>query len=211
MRIWTAHTREFHKAVLVPEGFSTGALLFGPFWLAAHRAWIAAGIALAAYLFVWLLFDGTVLPILLGGIAVALGFSGYDLVRAALRFGGYDETQILAAQDETGALARLFAERPEQFEEELREHRGKRRDDDDPEDEEGPVAVEDAFVPEAEYAPVEVDEPEPEPETLEPPPSEADAEPVVAKRGGRNTVAPSTTIRGHFDPNTPPPGSPEPL
>ena len=34
--------------MLVREGFSWGALLFGPLWLAVHRAWIAAVLALAA-------------------------------------------------------------------------------------------------------------------------------------------------------------------
>ena len=49
VRFWTAHTpvRARHP-VLVREGFSWGALLFGPLWLAVHRAWIAAVLALAA-------------------------------------------------------------------------------------------------------------------------------------------------------------------
>ena len=42
MRFWTAHVRQGTAPVLVREGFSWGALLFGPIWLAAHRAWIPA-------------------------------------------------------------------------------------------------------------------------------------------------------------------------
>ena len=48
MRFWTAHIRAGAAPVLVREGFSWGALLFGPLWLAVHRAWIAAVLALAA-------------------------------------------------------------------------------------------------------------------------------------------------------------------
>ena len=48
MRFWTAHIRAGAAPVLVREGFSWGALLFGPLWLAVHRAWIPAVLALAA-------------------------------------------------------------------------------------------------------------------------------------------------------------------
>ena len=48
MKFWTAHIRTGAAPVLVREGFSWGALLFGPLWLAVHRAWIAAVLTLAA-------------------------------------------------------------------------------------------------------------------------------------------------------------------
>jgi hypothetical protein len=41
---YTAHIRADRKLVLVKEAFSWGAFLFGPLWLLAHRAWIAAAI-----------------------------------------------------------------------------------------------------------------------------------------------------------------------
>jgi uncharacterized protein (DUF486 family) len=40
MTFWTAHLRNEAEPVVIPERFSWGALVFGPFWLALHRAWI---------------------------------------------------------------------------------------------------------------------------------------------------------------------------
>ena len=49
VKFWTAPSCAQDAApVLVREGFAWGALMFGPLWLAAHRAWIAAALALAA-------------------------------------------------------------------------------------------------------------------------------------------------------------------
>ena len=38
--------------MLVREGFCLGAAVFGPLWLALHRAWIPAAFVLAAYVLV---------------------------------------------------------------------------------------------------------------------------------------------------------------
>lgn len=38
MRFWTSHVRPGTPPVLLSEGFSLGALLFGPLWLIARRA-----------------------------------------------------------------------------------------------------------------------------------------------------------------------------
>ena len=51
MRVWTVHLppptdragRPSRRSpVLVQEGFSWGAFLFGPLWLLAHRLWLSA-------------------------------------------------------------------------------------------------------------------------------------------------------------------------
>ncbi len=47
MKIYTALLKAGAEPVLVREGFSWGALFLGPFWLAAHRAWVPAAISLA--------------------------------------------------------------------------------------------------------------------------------------------------------------------
>ena len=52
MKIYTALLRHDAEPVLVREGFAWGALFFGPFWLFAHRAWIAAAISLAVYVLI---------------------------------------------------------------------------------------------------------------------------------------------------------------
>jgi hypothetical protein len=98
--------------VLVREGFSWGALLFGPFWLLSHRAWIPGVLALAAG--VALAFA----PPPLGGLmewllAWALGLFGQDLRRWSLERAGYDLVHVVAAPDADSALARLLERRPD--------------------------------------------------------------------------------------------------
>ncbi len=55
MRFWTIHMRANAPPVLVREGFSWTALLFGPLWLAWHRAWIPAALDLAASILIGVL------------------------------------------------------------------------------------------------------------------------------------------------------------
>ncbi len=99
--------------MLVREGFSWGALIFGPFWLAAHRAWIAAALTLAtAILIVFLTRDG-VSAILLATLIVLLGLSGHDLHRWSLDHRGYLLAQIIAARTELEALGQLLERRPD--------------------------------------------------------------------------------------------------
>ena len=52
MTFYTAHLKPDAEPVLVREGFSWGALVFGPLWLAAHRAWLLAALALAGYVLI---------------------------------------------------------------------------------------------------------------------------------------------------------------
>ena len=66
--------------MLVREGFSFGAFLFGPLWLAVHRAWIPAVLALAAIVLIVELRRRPARPIvLLLGEMVLLGLFGHDL------------------------------------------------------------------------------------------------------------------------------------
>ena len=55
------------------EGFSWGALLFGPLWLAVHRAWIAAALTLAAGVLIVVLAEGAIAAALLAALIVLLG------------------------------------------------------------------------------------------------------------------------------------------
>ena len=113
MNFWTAHVRAGAAPVLVREGFSWGALIFGPFWLAAHRAWIAAALTLAAaVLIVFLTRDG-VSATLLTTLIVLLGLSGQDLRRWSLDHRGYLLAQIIVARTELEALGQLLERRPD--------------------------------------------------------------------------------------------------
>jgi hypothetical protein len=112
VKIWTAHTRPETPPVLVREGFSWGALLFGPFWLFAHRAWVAGVLSLCAAI-VLVLLDGRIGPILVLGLAWLLGLTGRDLWRWSLDRRGFTAAHVIAASNADGAFARLLARRPD--------------------------------------------------------------------------------------------------
>ena len=113
MRFWTAHIRPGAPPVLVREGFSWGALIFGPLWLAAHRVWIPAVLVLAvAILIVVLAHDGAA-GALLGAVIVLLGLSGQDLRRWSLDHRGYLLAQVVTGRNEMDALGRLLERRPD--------------------------------------------------------------------------------------------------
>jgi hypothetical protein len=105
--------REEREPVLVPEGFAWGAFFFGPLWLTAYRAWVAAALSLAATVLI-LVFthDGTVAVLILA-LCFLLGFSGHDLRRWALENRRYVLTQVLVAPTEEQALGRLLNRRPD--------------------------------------------------------------------------------------------------
>ena len=113
MKYWTAHVRQGTSPVLVREGFSWGALLFGPLWLAVHRAWIAAVLALAASVLIVVLAKDDIAAALLATLMVLLGLSGHDLRRWSLDYRGFLLAQVVVARDELDALARLLDRRPD--------------------------------------------------------------------------------------------------
>ncbi len=113
MRLYTAHVRRGAEPVLVKEGFSWGALLFGWIWLLTQRAWIPAVLSLAAAVLITGLTDGGARLTLGLGLAVLLGLTGRDLVRWSLARRGYTLAHVLAARDLNSALVRLLTGRPD--------------------------------------------------------------------------------------------------
>ncbi len=113
MKFWTAHIRAGAAPILVREGFSWGALIFGPFWLAAHRAWIAAALSLAAFILIIVLANDDIAAALLATLVVLLGLSGHDLRRWSLDLRGYLLAQVVSARNELEALERLLERRPD--------------------------------------------------------------------------------------------------
>jgi hypothetical protein len=113
VRFWTGHSRSGTAPVLVREGFAWGALLFGPLWLAAHRAWIPAALALAAGILILALASGASAAVLMLALAVWLGLSGQDLRRWSMRHRGFTLFEIVSARHETDALTRLLDRRPD--------------------------------------------------------------------------------------------------
>ena len=113
MKFWTAHIRAGAFPVLVREGFSWGALFFGPIWLAVHRAWIPAAISLAAYVIIAVVAHDSILAALMATLVVLLGFSGHDLRRWSLDHRGYLLSQVVTGRTELDALAHLLERRPD--------------------------------------------------------------------------------------------------
>ncbi len=111
MKIYTVHDRPGDRLALVPEGGSIAALLFGPLWLAWHRAWLAAFAAGIAEL---LLGRAAALHLLgpwpmavHAGLVAAIGVFGNDLRRLELAAGGHVQTGIVAGRDVDEARLRL--------------------------------------------------------------------------------------------------------
>ena len=112
MRLFTAHTRADTASVLVREGFSWGAFLFGPLWLFAHRAWIAGALTLCAGIAAALAPEPFPLA-LLPALAWLTGVSGTDLVRWSLERRGFLLAHVVAGTNADAAFARLLTARPD--------------------------------------------------------------------------------------------------
>jgi hypothetical protein len=89
-----------------------GALLFGPLWLIARRAWIPAVLALAAGILILALTTGPTAAALLLGLAIWLGLSGRDLCRWSMWQRGFLLLEVVGAHNEADALAKLLERRP---------------------------------------------------------------------------------------------------
>jgi hypothetical protein len=113
MKVWTAHERPNASPVLVREGFSFGALFFGPIWLAAHRAWLPALAMVLLTLLILLITHAPASIILILGLALMAGFSGRDLVRWSVTRRGYLETTVVIGRNQYDAQARLLEARPD--------------------------------------------------------------------------------------------------
>ncbi len=113
MRTYTALLKADAEPALVREGFAWGGLILGPLWLAAHRAWIAAAVSLAAYVLIAVLIPLPASGIFFVAAAVILGLTGNDLRRWALESRGYLLVHVLTAGNQDGALTRLLTYRPD--------------------------------------------------------------------------------------------------
>lgn len=113
MKTYTALLKLDAEPVLVKEGFAWGALILGPFWLAAHRAWIAAALSLAAGVLIVVLTPAAAAAILLPAMLLILGLTGNDLRRFALEQRGYLLAHVLAAGNLDDAFLRLLTHRPD--------------------------------------------------------------------------------------------------
>jgi hypothetical protein len=111
VKVYTTHVRPDRAPVLVREGFSWAALIFGVFYFLWHRAWNAVAIDAVAVVLAAVAGGvlGTAAPVI--GVLVLQGVLGHDLVRWGLAMHGYVQGPVVAARDEDSALSRLIDER----------------------------------------------------------------------------------------------------
>jgi hypothetical protein len=113
MIIFTSHVKPRRLPVLVREGFSWGAAIFGWLWLLAQGAWVPALLVLAGGLVAGKLMMVTQSVAPLVAIVLVQGVFGRDLVRWWLRLRGYAPASPVAALTHDAALLRLLSERPD--------------------------------------------------------------------------------------------------
>jgi len=101
------------EPVLISDSFAWGSFFVGPIWLAARRAWIAAGLSLATYVLIAVLAPPLLAAILSLSVAVFLGLHGHDLQVWALEHRGYTVVHLVAGNGWDEAWMRLMTHRPD--------------------------------------------------------------------------------------------------
>ncbi len=112
MTTWTVHLRADEEPILLRDGFSWAALLFGPIWLLTHRAWVPAALSLAAFILLPLTLPNHATGIAIPGLMLLHGLSGRDLLTWSLEMRGYPLRSVIVAASEDQALARLLDSDP---------------------------------------------------------------------------------------------------
>ena len=113
MIIFTSHVKPRRMPVLVREGFSWGAAIFGWIWLLCLGAWIPALLVLAAAVGALKLAAMTNSPAPLAALFLVQGLFGRDMVRWSLGLKGFQSMGPVAAASRDAALIRLLTERPQ--------------------------------------------------------------------------------------------------
>jgi hypothetical protein len=99
--------------MLLREGWSWAAFLFGAIWLLAKRAWIPALLEVAGIVLLIRLAPPPFWRPALLGLALLNGVLGRDFVGWSLERRGYRLGQVVLAPDRDHALLRLLTARPD--------------------------------------------------------------------------------------------------
>ncbi len=89
MKSYTAHIKPDCPPVLLPDGWSWGAAIFGPLWLLIHRAWIPALLFTAVVVLVQVLAPPALALVIGLGLGVLSGLMGQDAVRGKITSGPF--------------------------------------------------------------------------------------------------------------------------
>jgi hypothetical protein len=122
LRVYTVHERAAAPGadpdvVLVREGFSWAAAIFGVLWLLAHRLWLASAILIAVTLLLFGLAElldvsEAAEAVIALGLAVLTGYLGPEAWRWRLARTGYGLLGVVAARNRDAAEHRLFSAWP---------------------------------------------------------------------------------------------------
>jgi hypothetical protein len=113
VKTWTVHLRPGTAPVLVPEAFSWGAALFGPFWLLAHRAWIPGVLVLCAQAAMTAATPAVLHGVLTVALVWLLGLFGQDCRRWSLSRRGFAFAHVVVGRTGEDAALRLVDQQPE--------------------------------------------------------------------------------------------------
>jgi hypothetical protein len=113
VRRYAAYVREGRAPVLIADGFSFWAFLFGPLWLFAVTAWIPGILVLALDVFLRVALHGPAQTILGFAVAWLVGLFGRDMHGWSLSRRGWRLAHVVAGRGEDAAYARLLTARPE--------------------------------------------------------------------------------------------------
>jgi hypothetical protein len=117
LRLYTVHlppsASDDTTPVVIKEGFSWGAFIFGVIWTLWYRLWIEAAALLALFLAFGVIADfinlsEPVQSAILLAVAVLIGFAGNDWRRESLRRRGFLEAAVVSGPDPENALRRFL-------------------------------------------------------------------------------------------------------
>ncbi len=121
MRVYTVHVPPFshreNDPLLIKEGYSWPAFLFGPLWMLIHGLWLAFVALVVVTILLGVAADafglGQVPQVIVSlAIAVLVGAHGNDMRRHALTRRGYRDSGVVAARNYDEALARFIDAEP---------------------------------------------------------------------------------------------------
>ena len=121
MRVYTVHVPPFsHREsdpVLIKEGYSWPAFLFGPLWMLIHGLWLAFVALVVVTILLGVAADafglGQVPQVIVSlAIAVLVGAHGNDMRRYGLARRGYRDGGVVAARNIDEGLARFIDAEP---------------------------------------------------------------------------------------------------
>jgi hypothetical protein len=108
---YTSHLKPNVTPLVVREGFSWWAALFGWLWLLVNAAWIPAILLFAASVAVGRLVTALQSPAPVLGLMLLQGLFGRDLLRWGLARRGFVPGPVVEAASQDSALVRLLTER----------------------------------------------------------------------------------------------------